>query len=265
MPDSSLAIRDHAIEVPGGKVFAREWARHDANGIPLVLLHDSLGCVDVWRDFPATLAAGTGRRVIAYDRLGFGRSEARTDTLSSSFVRQESERYLPHILQALQLEQFIPLGHSVGGGMAMYCGATLRQHCSAIITVAAQMFAEHRTLSAIAAAKEAYADPALFAKLQKYHGDKTGWVLRAWTDTWLSPEFREWSLRDTLPIIRCPVLALHGELDEFGSKQHPMMIEMLSGGRAQAVILSGIGHVPHREQPLTIVDLIGGFLGTLPD
>lgn len=263
MSDSSLAIRDHAIEVPGGRVFAREWALHHASGAPVVLLHDSLGCVDVWRDFPASLAAGTGRRVIAYDRLGFGRSDARAESLSSSFVREESELYLPHILQALQLEKFIPLGHSVGGGMAMYCGATLRQQCSAIITVAAQMFAERQTLRAIADAKEAYADPARFAKLQKYHGAKTEWVLRAWTDTWLSLEFKEWSLRDTLPIIRCPVLALHGELDEFGSKEHPTMIETLSGGRAQAVILSGIGHVPHREQPLTMVELMASFLDSV--
>lgn len=265
MPDSSLSIRDHAIQVPGGSIFAREWALHQARGAPLILLHDSLGCVDVWRDFPATLAAGTGRRVIAYDRLGFGRSEARADSLSSAFVREESELYLPHILQALQLEKFIPLGHSVGGGMAMYCGATLREQCSAIITVSAQMFAEQQTLRAIAEAKEAYADPARFAKLQKYHGAKAQWVLRAWTDTWLAPQFKEWSLRDTLPSIRCPVLAIHGELDEFGSKEHPTMIETLCGGGAQSMILGGIGHVPHREQPLTIVELMAGFLDSLPD
>lgn len=246
-------------------MFAREWAPHNARGVPLILLHDSLGCVDVWRDFPAALATGTARTVIAYDRLGFGRSDPRPDALSSSFVREESELYLPHILRAFQLEAFIPLGHSVGGGMAMYCGATLSRMCSAIITEAAQMFAERQTLRAIADAKEAYANPDRFAKLQKYHGAKTHWVLRAWIDTWLSPDFSKWSLQDTLPTIRCPVLALHGDRDEFGSMEHPRMIETLTGGFAQGVILNGIGHVPHREQPLCIIELIAGFLESLSD
>lgn len=263
MPGPNLTVRDHAIAVPGGRVFAREWAPHNARDVPLILLHDSLGCVDVWRDFPAALAAATARTVIAYDRLGFGRSDARSDSLSSSFVQEESELYLPHIARAFQLEGFIPLGHSVGGGMAMYCGATLPRMCSAIITEAAQMFAEEQTLRAIADAKAAYANPELFAKLQKYHGAKAHWVLRAWIETWLAPDFSTWSLRDILPTIRCPVLALHGDLDEFGSLEHPRMIETLSGGRAQAMILNGIGHVPHREQPLSIIDLIARFLDSL--
>lgn len=260
MPNTSIVVCDHMIGVPNGAVFAREWTPEDATGAALILLHDSLGCVDVWRDFPTMLAAGAKRRVIAYDRLGFGRSHARAGALSSAFVREESEVFLPHLLRSLQLDSFIPFGHSVGGGMAMYCGDTLRGSCAAIITVAAQMFAESKTLLAIAEAKQAYEDPARLARLGKYHGNKAPWVLQAWTETWLSEDFAKWSLRDTLPAIRSPILAIHGELDEFGSLEHPRMIESLAGGRSLAVTLSGVGHVPHREQPGTVLQLVTDFL-----
>jgi pimeloyl-ACP methyl ester carboxylesterase len=246
--------------VPHGAVFAREWRPKNAAGAALILLHDSLGCVDVWRGFPAMLAAETKRRVISYDRLGFGRAHARDGALPTTFVRQESEVFLPHLLRSLQLDSFIPLGHSVGGGMAMYCGDTLRDSCAAIVTVAAQMFAEPKTLLAIAEAKRAYEEPERLTRLEKYHGNKTAWVLRAWTETWLSKDFAKWTLRDTLPAICCPILGIHGDLDEFGSLEHPRMIESLAGGRSRAVILRGVGHVPHREQPRTVLQLVTDFL-----
>jgi pimeloyl-ACP methyl ester carboxylesterase len=260
MSHNRLIVHEHKIDVPNGWIFAREWLPEDAAGAALLLLHDSLGCVDVWRDFPAMLAAESKRRVIAYDRLGFGRSQARVGALSSSFVREESEVFIPHLLRSLRLDTFIPFGHSVGGGMAMYCGDTLRRSCAAIITVAAQMFAESKTLLAIAEAKQAYAQPERLARLEKYHGSKAPWVLQAWTETWLSDDFAKWSLRDTLPSIRCPILAIHGELDEFGSLEHPRMIEALAGGRRRTVILSGVGHLPHREQQLNVLQIATDFL-----
>lgn len=260
MPNNRLVVRDHKIDTPSGALFAREWAPEDASGAALILFHDSLGCVEVWRDFPSMLATTTNRRVIAYDRLGFGRSDARAGALSSSFVREESELFLPHLLRWLQVESFIPFGHSVGGGMAMYCGDTLRGECAGIITVAAQMFAESKTLLAIAEAKRAYADPERLARLEKYHGSKAPWVLQAWTETWLSADFAKWSLRDMLPTIRSPILAIHGELDEFGSLEHPRIVGSLAGGFSRVEILRGVGHVPHREQPGTVLQIATDFL-----
>jgi pimeloyl-ACP methyl ester carboxylesterase len=263
MTNNPPAVRDRMIDVPNGAVFVREWAPEGATGAALILLHDSLGCVDVWRDFPAMLAVRTKRRVFAYDRLGFGRSDARAGALPASFVRDESEVFLPRLLQSLQLDSFIPFGHSVGGGMAVYCGDVLRRSCAAIVTVAAQMFAESKTLLAIAETKDVYRQPERFARLEKYHGNKAQWVLQAWTETWLSNQFSEWSLRDTLPTISAPILAIHGDLDEFGSLEHPRMIESRAAGPRQAVILNGVGHMPHRERPETVLHLVTDFLASV--
>lgn len=260
MTNKQLAVRDHWTELPNGALFVRAWTPEGAAGTPLILLHDSLGCVETWRDFPAMLAVKTRRRVFAYDRLGFGRSDARTGALPASFIREESEVYIPRLLESLQLDRFIPFGHSVGGGMAMNCGDVLRRSCTAIVTVAAQMFTESKTLLAIAEAKEVYRQPERLARLQKYHGDKAQWVLQAWTETWLSDEFAGWSLCDTLPTIRTPVLAIHGDLDEFGSLDHPRMIESYVGGPSHAVILNGVGHTPYRERPGAVLQLVAEFL-----
>lgn len=262
MTPIDTTVTDHMIDAPGGKLFAREWTTEgDPSRAPIILLHDSLGSVEVWRDFPALLAAATRRRVIAYDRLGFGRSDPRADRLTSRFVSEEAQIFLPCLLRQLQIDQFIPFGHSVGGGMAVYCGATLADSCAAIVTESAQIFVEDITLQAIAAAKVQYANSERLEKLRKYHGAKAQWVLHAWIDTWLSPEFASWNVCSVLPQIRCPLLAIHGDQDEFGSLKHPELARTLSGGEVETRVLEGCGHVPHKERPDTIVESVAQFLG----
>jgi pimeloyl-ACP methyl ester carboxylesterase len=263
-PDETSTVpqtSDHHISVPGGRMFAREWTPPAAaDDTPLVLIHDSLGSVELWRDFPARLAAGTGRRVIAYDRLGFGRSDPRADRLTTRFVSEEAEIYLPRLLQYFQIDRFVPFGHSVGGGMAVHCGTALADSCAAIVTESAQMFAEDRTLRGIAAAKVDFRDPANFERLRRYHGDNARWVLEAWTETWLSPAFAAWTLAAELPKIACPMLAIHGDQDEYGSLSHIDLIRTLAGERATTKVLQGFGHIPHREQPEVIVGFVAEFL-----
>ena len=252
---------DHRIEVPGGKLFAREWIPADLSSQPsLLLLHDSLGCVELWRDFPLQLAEVTRRRVIAYDRLGFGKSDARTDRLSLRFVAEEAEICLPPLLKHFHVERFIPFGHSVGGGMAVCSAVALADKCEALILESAQMFAEDRTLQGVRDAKEDFLRDPTLPRLRKYHGDKARWVLDAWTESWLDPSFAAWHLRTELPRIRCPVLAIHGSLDEYGSAKHPQLIKDLAGGPVTMRLLEGVGHVPHREQPGLILDVVNGFL-----
>jgi pimeloyl-ACP methyl ester carboxylesterase len=254
---------DHCIDAPGGRLFAREWTSASAlTAPPLVLLHDSLGSVQLWRDFPAQLSNAVRRRVVAYDRLGFGKSDARTDRLTPRFVAEEAAIYLPCVLRHLGVERFVAFGHSVGGGMTIHCGAALADSCAAIIAESAQVFAEDRTLQNIAAAKIDFQDSKKLAKLHRYHGDKTQWVLEAWTETWLDPAFASWSLAEELPRVRCPILAIHGDQDEFGSLRHPELIRSLAGGPVTTRILEGVGHVPHREQPEWIIDLVAKFLAT---
>jgi pimeloyl-ACP methyl ester carboxylesterase len=260
MQDTPL-ISDHRIDVPGGKLFAREWMPDGMSADPpLVLIHDSLGSVELWRDFPAALARGTGRRVIAYDRLGFGRSDARTERLTPRFVSEEAESYLPCVLRHFRIDRFVPFGHSVGGGMAVHCGTALASSCAALVVESAQMFAEDRTLQGIATAKVEFRDPANFERLRRYHGDNARWVLEAWTETWLSPAFESWTLEAELPKVTAPILAIHGDQDEYGSLRHIGLIRELAGGQATTKVMEGCGHIPHRESPATIVAIVSGFL-----
>ncbi|QPF74082.1 alpha/beta fold hydrolase [Roseateles sp. DAIF2] len=258
------AEREQWVELPQqGRIYTRRWTPEsaDAAAAPILLLHDSLGSVALWRDFPAALSAATGRSVIAYDRLGFGQSDARHDAPSLRFVAEEAEIQVPALLERLGIERFVAMGHSVGGGMAILCAAHLRARCEALVTIAAQVFAEQLTLQGIRVAKEQFKDAAQFARLARYHGEKARWVLQAWTETWLAPGFANWSLQPDLAGVGCPVLAIHGEQDEYGSPRHARLIGALSTGPARVEVLAGAAHMPHREQPERVLALIAEFLG----
>ncbi len=231
-------------------------------GAPIVLLHDSLGCVELWRDFPEALAIGTGRRVVAYDRLGFGRSDARSDLLSREFVADEAETYFPRIRERLGMERFVLFGHSVGGGMALHCAARFAKSCEAVITESAQAFVEERTVAGIRAAKEQFEQPGQLARLEKYHGEKAAWVLNAWTGTWLSREFADWTLAGVLPQVKCPELVIHGMEDEYGSARHPEIIAGGVSGAARLELMRETRHVPHRQRQQVVVGMVEEFLSS---
>lgn len=251
---------DFWVRLPTGGLFARAWSPVQAQGSPILLFHDSLGSVELWRNFPSALAARTGRAVIAYDRLGFGCSDPRSDTLGPSFVAEEAENAFPALREQLGVGRFIAFGHSVGGGMAVHCAAKFGADCVALITESAQTFVEDRTLQGIREARTLFADPAQVERLGKYHGDKARWVLEAWIDTWLAPSFADWSLDAVLPQVRCPVLAIHGAEDEYGSIRHPERIGRLAGGPARVEVMSDTCHVPHREREAAVLDLVAEFL-----
>ena len=206
---------DVFVTTAGGRLFVRAWGdvRSARERAPILLFHDSLGCVELWRDFPPMLARATGRAVIAYDRLGFGQSDPRSDALEFDFVRKEARTSLPALRDALSLERVILFGHSVGGGMAVAAAAAFPAWSEAVITESAQAFVEDRTVRGIQHARRALQTPARFGRLERYHGRKARWVLDAWTETWLSPRFAAWTLDQDLRDLRCPVLALHGDRD----------------------------------------------------
>lgn len=260
----SLTVHDAAVEVPGGQVFVRQWATGQPQKAPLVLLHDSLGSVELWREFPAALAQATGRTVWAYDRLGFGRSSPRTEPPSLGFILEEAQFYFPAVAAQLELDQYILFGHSVGGAMALCIAAHQPARCRAVIAESAQAFVEERTLEGIRAAQQGFQDPAQFARLTRWHSEKARWVLEAWTGVWLSPAFRGWTLEPCLSRVRCPVLAIHGDADEYGSVAFPQRIVAGVSGPARLELVQGCGHVPHREREPIVLGLVRDFLRALP-
>ncbi|MBF8670630.1 alpha/beta hydrolase [Pseudomonas putida] len=257
---SNLNTHEHWIDTAQGKLFAQEWAPLQAQGAPIVLLHDSLGCVALWREFPAQLAQTTGHRVIAYDRLGFGRSDAHPCSLRLGFVEDEAQQGFTALREHFGIGDFIVFGHSVGGGMAVACAAVFASQCVGLITESAQAFVEARTLEGIRVADQQFAEPGQLQRLERYHGGKAEWVLRAWVDNWLSEHFAGWSLDAVLPQVRCPLLSLHGDNDEFGSSAHPERLVALAGGPGLMRLLQGCGHVPHREQAERVLAEVLQFL-----
>lgn len=261
-PPQPAAVHDQEqfIQAAGGRLYVKDWRPEAPDGTarpPILLFHDSLGCVDLWRSFPARLAAATVRRVIAYDRLGFGRSDPHPGQLALDFVVAEARTVVPVLLDRLAIGDFVACGHSVGGGMAAEAAALFGPRCRALVTIAAQAFVEDRTLAGIRVAEQGFQDPAQLARLAKYHGEKARWAVDAWTGSWLSPEFAGWTLDAALAEVRCPVLALHGDRDEYGSMDHPARI---AAGRGTVHMLPDTGHVPHREREDTVVEAIRDFL-----
>lgn len=259
----TMQVSDQYISVSNGQIYLKRWVPAEVvHRSPVILFHDSLGCVDTWREFPFKLAEKLKREVIAYDRLGFGKSSPRLELPSIRFIAEEGEIFFPDIIKSLGIETASLFGFSVGGGMALKIAGMYPNICETVISESAQAFVEDRTREGIMAASEDFKNPAAFAKLQKYHGGKAQWVLDAWVKVWLSSEFASWNLRAALKEVKCPVLVIHGDKDEFGSLKFPELIAESVKGKAIKEIIENCGHVPHREKPELILNLVNGFLSS---
>lgn len=248
------------VDVEGGTLYIKTWTpetlKHTS---PIVLMHDSLGCVDLWRDFPEQLSRSLSCTVIAYDRLGFGRSSVNENTPGFNFVWDEAEIYFEHIKTAAQFSTYYLFGHSVGGGMSIGIAAVDKE-CLGVITESSQAFVEELTINGIKEAQTLFKRPGQIERLTKWHGNKARWVLSAWIDVWLSTEFSSWSLEPYIGKVTCPVLALHGDKDEYGSNAFPEYIAGKVSGPSKMIILDNCGHVPHKEKMEEVINHTRLFL-----
>lgn len=260
---NEIEVKEQYVDFQGEKIFTKIWKPLDAHShLPIVLLHDSLGCIGIWRDFPQLLAQATQRTVIAYDRWGFGKSAKRTEQVALNFIELEAQQGFKAVIDAFELDQYIALGHSVGGGMAVCIAEQNPQQCHAVMSIAAQAFVEEKTTNGVREAKEMFKDPTQLERLAKYHADKATWVLEAWTETWLSEPYQTWTLEPNLKNVQCPLLTIHGEFDEYGAIEQPQyMVDMVQQQQAShCEIIKGAGHVPHREKPEAVLAVIQKFL-----
>lgn len=259
---SNINTEDFKIKLPEGNIHVKKWVpERTAFDMPVVLLHDSLGSIELWRNFPGILAENLSRIVIAYDRLGFGKSDSRNEQPPLHFIEEEAIAYFPLVKSGLSISGYILLGHSVGGAMSINI-ASRDTACKGVITIAAQAFVEKNTIQGIKNAKRGFEQPGQIERLKKWHDEKAMWVLKAWTDIWLSPEFSDWSLKSCIGKIVCPVLAIHGDKDEFGSSAFPEFIAGKTGGVSKMLIFENCGHMPHKEKSSEVINAIKGFLAT---
>ena len=227
----------------------------------LLLLHEGLGCVALWRDFPQQLAAATGCRTVVWSRPGYGGSAAYSDARTPRYMHREAEDMLPDFLAALEIEKPVLIGHSDGGSIALIFAGAFPQVPLGIVVMAPHEFVEVETLAGIRQAREVWHTTDWPQKLARYHQDAPR-VFSDWNDTWLSPEFRDWNIEECLRTISCPVLAMQGEDDEYATmRQIEVIGERVAG--AGLLRLPRCGHSPHRDQGAAVLEAITVFVNRL--
>ncbi|WP_373888184.1 alpha/beta fold hydrolase [Massilia sp. Root351] len=252
------------LELAEGGQLYYEWIAEDsgAAGKPvLVFLHEGLGCTAMWKDFPARLCARTGCRGLMFDRRGYGQSVPLRTGRSVHYLHRYALEELPQMLALLDGRPYVVVGHSDGGSIALIHAADQPPGLLGVVTEAAHVFVEEVTLAGIREARAAYGAGKLRG-LSRYHGDKTDQIFGAWADTWLRPAFSRWNIEYLLPSVACPVLALQGSGDQYGTEAQLRAIESQAPG-ARTAMLADCGHTPHLEQPEAVLAAISDFLQEL--
>lgn len=250
------------LVVDGLRLEYRDFPASRPERLALLLLHEGLGCVAMWRDFPEKLAAATGCRVIVWSRAGYGGSEPYAEPRTPRYMHREAEIALPALIAALGLERPVLVGHSDGGSIALLFAAAFPAAIRGIAVMAPHEFVEEETLAGIRVARQAWESTDLPKKLARYHHARTAQVFSDWNDCWLSPEFRDWNIEDCLAHIRCPVLAIQGEGDEYATmRQIEVIADMVPGTRL--LRLENCGHSPHRDREAAVLEVLAEFFGGL--
>lgn len=235
----------------------------DRHGPWLVFLHEGLGSITQWREVPALLARRLGLPAAVYDRWGFGGSEPLVLPRPLDYLDREAEAALPAVLGSLGIERPILVGHSDGATIALLYAAAFPERPLAVVSEAAHVFVEEVSLAGIRAAVEAWREGTLRQGLERHHGDKAESVFRGWAETWLEPAFAEWRMLDRLPAIRCPVLALQGIDDQYGTPAQVEAIAAATGGPCRPLLLPDCAHAPHHEAREATLEAMEAFLRPL--
>ena len=249
----TLAAAGYAIE------FERLPGRHP--GPTLVLLHEGLGCVAMWRRFPNLLNEATGLPVLSYSRPGYGRSSSIALPRPLDFHSRDALDVLPHFLDAAAIEDCVLVGHSDGASIAVvYAGAMQDPRVRALVLIAPHVLTEEKTVMNIAAAKRSFEGTDLRAKLARYHGENVDCAFWGWCDAWLDADFRRWDITPWLPAIKLPVLTVRGEDDAYNTAVHVERIASGVSGPVTHVDVPDCGHAPHLEQGEAVVVAVSLFL-----
>jgi len=227
----------------------------------LVFLHEGLGSVSLWRGFPQQLTDATGLPGLVYSRYGHGQSEPLHERRDPNYLHVEAQQALPELLENLGIHSPILFGHSDGASIALLFAARKDSPASGLIVLAPHVKVEQITLDGITAARETYRNSDLRQRLNRHHAD-VDTTFAGWSDIWLDPRFRDWNIEASLPEITCPILAIQGTEDEYGTMEQIRIISRLAP-RVTRLELEECGHSPHRDQPAAVLEASRLFVESL--
>jgi len=223
----------------------------------LVFLHEGLGSISLWKDFPARVAAATGCPVTVYSRYGSGHSDLLTGDRQVTYMHQEALQSLPDLLAQLKIENPILIGHSDGGSIALiYTG--VHDRVLGLVLLAPHVFVEDLSVASIAEARVKFETTNLPEKLARHHRD-AGRTFWGWNNIWLHPDFRRWNIEEYLPRITCPILAIQGVEDQYGTMAQVQAIARQSAGPVEILALADCRHSAYRDQRDAVLQAIREF------
>jgi pimeloyl-ACP methyl ester carboxylesterase len=229
----------------------------------LVMLHEGLGSVGLWGDFPDKLAAATGAGVFVYSRAGYGQSSPVALPRPLSYMHDEALEVLPRVLHAIGFARGLMVGHSDGASIAtVYAGSVQDHRLRGLVLMAPHFFVEDNSIASIAEARVAYERADLRAKLSRWHANVDN-AFRGWNDAWLDPKFRAWDVTDALAYIRVPILIVQGGGDQYGTMRQIEVAEQNCYCPVDVVLIKDARHAPHRETPDVALEAVAGFANRL--
>jgi pimeloyl-ACP methyl ester carboxylesterase len=245
------------VTVAGKKVEVAWWGQRSA-ALPIVLLHEGLGSVSMWRRFPAVLADATRRRVMAYSRFGHGKSDLPSVPHGVQFMHDEA-RLLPAVLDAAGIQQAHLVGHSDGGSIALIFAAEHPRRVASLLLEAPHVLVEDLSVASIEQRTVDYRQTNLRERLARHHRH-VDIAFHGWSDVWRDAAFRQWNLEGLLPSISCPVLLIQGEQDDYGTVRQLDAIAQQVRGPVEQLVLPDCGHSPHRDQCDQVLSAMTRFL-----
>ena len=228
----------------------------------LVFLHEGLGSIGQWRDFPRRLAEATGLGAIIYDRQGFGGSDP-LDRGNQQYLQREDLTGLAAVLDTCGVRAPVLIGHSDGGTIALLYASQFPERPRGVVTLAAHVFVEEDTLAGIRNAVQAFETGELRQKLSRYHAENTDSMFNGFKDDWLLPRYREWNIESCLQNICCPLLVMQGEDDEYGTIAQVEAITVGVSGPVERVLIPGCGHNPHLQAGERVLSEMKRFIDGL--
>ena len=229
----------------------------------IVMLHEGLGSVGLWGDFPDKIAAATGAGVFVYSRAGYGKSSSGKLPRTVRFMHEEACDVLPRVLDAIGFQRGFLLGHSDGGSIAaIYAGSVQDHRVRGLVLIAPHFFTEEMGLAEIVRAREAFTSGNFREKLSRWHAD-VDCAFRSWSEPWLDPQFRKWDITESLGYIRVPVLIVQGEQDQYGTLKQLETAQEACYCPVETAVLPGVRHVPQREAPELTLKIVTDFINRL--